>query len=42
MRLFLVPLIVYAVAPSAPPLEPSERAMRIAFEQRLMEHGKNP
>ena len=35
MRLFLVPLIVYAVAPSAPPPEPSERAMRIAFEQRL-------
>ena len=35
MRLFLVPLVAYVLVPLDHPAEPTERAMRIAFEQRL-------
>ncbi len=35
MRLFLVPLVAIVLAPPDQSPEPTERAMRIAFEQRL-------
>jgi hypothetical protein len=41
MRLFLVPLAVYALAPVDVSTEPSERAMRKAFEASLQVQVKN-
>ena len=35
MRLFLVPLVAVVLSPPDQSSEPTERAMRIAFEQRL-------
>jgi hypothetical protein len=35
MRLFLVPFAAFVLAPPGQSPEPTERAMRIAFEQRL-------
>jgi hypothetical protein len=41
MRIFLVPLIAYALAPADLPAEPSERAMRLAFEATLQTQVQN-
>ncbi len=41
MRIFLVPLLAYALAPADPAVEPSERAMRIAFEATLQTQVQN-
>ena len=41
MRIFLVPLIAFALAPVDQPAEPSERAMRGAFEATLQSQVQN-
>ena len=41
MRLFLVPLVAFVLVPPDQSLEPTERAMRIAFEQRLQVQVNN-
>jgi hypothetical protein len=41
MRIFLVPLMAYALAPVERPAEPNESAMRIAFEASLKAQVQN-
>lgn len=41
MRIFLVPLMAYALAPAEKPAEPNEIAMRIAFESALQAQVRN-